>query len=89
MVLKQTDYIRDIIITDYYTSESLATAAIARRNTEAEVKSAELMRKAAYKLGTCSAIHIREMGTMLQMAKNPNIVSPFDIKSKYGKNSKR
>ena len=72
--------IRDIEITDSDVSESLATAAIARRNAEsklinaeAEVKSAELMRKAADELGTGSAIHIREMETMLQMAKNPNV----------------
>jgi hypothetical protein len=31
------------------------------------------MRKAADELGTGSAIHIREMETMLQMAKNPNV----------------
>jgi len=72
--------IRDIEITDTDVSESLAAAAIARRNAEsklinaeAEVKSAELMRKAADELGTGSAIHIREMETMLQMAKNPNV----------------
>ena len=72
--------IRDIEITDEDVSESLAAAAIARRNAEsklinaeAEVKSAELMRKAADELGTGSAIHIREMETMLQMAKNPNV----------------
>lgn len=72
--------IRDIEITDTDVSESLAAAAIARRNAEsklinaeAEVKSAELMRKAADELGTGSAIHIREMETMLQMSKNPNV----------------
>lgn len=72
--------IRDISISDSDVSESLAAAAIARRNAEsklinaeAEVKSAELMRKAADELGTGSAIHIREMETMLQMAKNPNV----------------
>ena len=72
--------IRDIIITDSDVSESLAASAIARRNAEskyinaeAEVKSAELMRKAADELGTGSAIHIREMETMLQIAKNPNV----------------
>ena len=72
--------IRDITIIDADVAESLAAAAIARRNAEskyinaeAEVKSAELMRKAADQLGTGSAIHIREMETMLQIAKCPNV----------------
>jgi regulator of protease activity HflC (stomatin/prohibitin superfamily) len=84
--------IRDILITDADVSESLAAAAIARRNaesklinSEAEVKSAELMRRAADELGTGSAIHIREMETMLQMAKNPNVKVHLILNQNMGK----
>lgn len=70
----------DIEITDPDVAESLAAAAIARRNAEsklinaeAEVKSAAFLINSADELGTGSVIHIREMETMLQMAKNPNV----------------
>lgn len=70
--------IKDIFINDDHIKEALASSAIAKRmaeskliNAEAEVKSAELMRKAADQLGTGSAMQIRQLETMLTMSKQP------------------
>lgn len=71
--------IKDIFINDEIIKEALSASAIAKRmaeskliNAEAEVKSAELMRKAADQLGTGAAMHIRQMETMLAICKNHN-----------------
>jgi erythrocyte band 7 integral membrane protein len=71
--------IKDIFINDDNIKEALASSAIAKRmaeskliNAEAEVKSAELMKKAADQLGTGSAMHIRQLETIMAICKHHN-----------------